>query len=132
MSVRISRSLLDAVLAHAAATPDREVCGLLFGTAGHVRAARPAANVHPDPARHFEVDPAALIAAHKAARAGGPRLAGHYHSHPSGDAGASREDAASAVPGQLCLIVAAGGAARLYRADAGALAPIPLSVEEDD
>ena len=61
-----------------------ECCGLLLGSAGRIERAVPAANVHPDPLRHFEIDPAALIAAHRACRAGGPELVGYYHSHPNG------------------------------------------------
>lgn len=120
MSARISRSLLDGILAHAAASPGREVCGLLFGGGGLIDAAVPAANVHPDPARFFELDPAALIAAHKAERTGGPRLIGHYHSHPSGAAEPSAVDAAAASGGgEYWLIVSGEGAARLWRAVPG-------------
>lgn len=128
MGVRISRPLLDAIIAHVASVPERESCGLLFGDDDVIAHALPAANVHPDPARHFEVDPAALIGAHKAARNGGPRLIGAYHSHPSGSADASIEDAQSAENGQLCLILA-GGTHRLYRAQAGSLVPVDLSTD---
>ncbi|ASY43132.1 MAG: Mov34/MPN/PAD-1 family protein [Pseudomonadota bacterium] len=110
MAIAISRTLLDQIQSIAAA--DRaEVCGLLFGTAERIAAIAPAANVAPDPARHFELDPAALIAAHRAARAGGPPIIGHYHSHPSGVAVPSATDTACAAPdGSLWLIVAAGEA----------------------
>lgn len=113
MAVTISRMLLDQIQAIAAA--DRaEVCGLLLGVAGRIEAIAPAANVAPDPARHFELDPAALIAAHRAARAGRAQIIGHYHSHPSGVAVPSATDAACAAPdGSLWLIVA-GGDARLW------------------
>lgn len=113
MVVTISRMLLDQIQAIAAA--DRaEVCGLLLGAAGRIEAIAPAANVAPDPARHFELDPAALIAAHRAAREGGAQIIGHYHSHPSGVAVPSATDAACAAPdGSLWLIVA-GGDARLW------------------
>lgn len=112
--MRISRPLLDAILAQAAANPDREICGLLFGSETCIDAALPTTNVHPEPARHFEVDPTALIAAHRAERAGGRRLIGHYHSHPTGIALPSDEDVRSGEPGRLSLIVG-GGEARLYR-----------------
>ena len=119
MAVTISRMLLDQIQAIAAADP-AEVCGLLLGAAGRIEAIAPAANVAPDPARHFELDPAALIAAHRAARAaraaraGGAPIIGHYHSHPSGVAVPSATDAACAAPdGSLWLIVA-GSDARLW------------------
>lgn len=130
MHVRISRSLLETLRAQTAASPAVEICGLLFGAAGAIIHARPTANVHPDPARHFEVDPAALVAAHKAARAGGPCLVGHYHSHPTGSAAASAADAEGTAPGQLCLILA-GGTHRLYRGAPDGLVPVDLRVTAD-
>jgi len=45
---------------------------------------------------HFEIDPAALIAALKSARQGGPGVVGYYHSHPTGSAAPSDTDAACA------------------------------------
>ena len=112
MSVRISRALLQRILAHAAEAPEQEVCGLLFGDRQAVAAIEPTANVAPDPSRHFEVDPARLFAAIRAERAGGARLVGHYHSHPSGVSTPSATDATAAVqPGRLWLIVAGEEAA---------------------
>ena len=98
--------LLDRIRASAAA--DRaEICGLLLGTGRRITDIAPAANVATDPKRHFELDPAVLIAAHRAARRGGPQVLGHYHSHPSGVAAPSLTDAASAAPdGSVWLIVA--------------------------
>jgi proteasome lid subunit RPN8/RPN11 len=61
-----------------------EACGLLLGQEGHIMEARACANVAPDPLRHFEIDPAALIAAHRASRAGGLAVLGYFHSHPNG------------------------------------------------
>ncbi len=102
-----------------AAADPHEVCGLLLGREGAILNVRPAVNVAPDPARHFELDPAVLIAAHRAARAGGPAILGHYHSHPSGHAEPSATDAANAAPdGSLWLIVGSG-AARLWVAGRG-------------
>jgi proteasome lid subunit RPN8/RPN11 len=118
MTVAISRALLDEIRALAAARDD-EVCGLLLGRADRIEAIRPAANVAPDPSRHFEIDPAMLIAAHRQARAGGPAVIGHYHSHPSGVTAPSATDAACAAPdGSLWLIVA-GEEATLWRAGRG-------------
>ncbi len=127
MVLRISSSLLDSILADAARAPDREVCGLLFGTAQAITFARATRNVHARPDRHFEVDPAALIAAHKAQRAGGAALIGHYHSHPSGSALPSAEDIVATEPGRLSLIIA-DGTARLYRAAGGTLIQVGLDL----
>jgi len=77
----VPRHTIAALIAAAAGAHPQEACGLLLGPG---LAVRPCANLAADPARHFEIDPAALIAAHKAARAGGPALLGYYHSHPAG------------------------------------------------
>ena len=115
MKVGISRGLVEQIVALAAASRD-EICGLLLGTEGRIDAVLPAANVAADPRRHFELDPALLILAHRAARSGGPAVIGHYHSHPSGKAVPSATDADCAAPdGSLWLIVA-GGEARLWLA----------------
>jgi desampylase len=107
MFVRISSESIAAICAHAAETPDVEVCGLLFGTVEAVERVERCANVSDTPATAFEIDPTALIAAHKAERAGGARLIGHYHSHPNGVCAPSAVDARNAdVAGQFWLIVA--------------------------
>jgi proteasome lid subunit RPN8/RPN11 len=116
MKVAISRGLVEQIVALAGAASGNEVCGLLLGAEGRIDVILPAANVAPDPARHFELDPALLIRAHRAARSGGPAVIGHYHSHPSGIAVPSRTDAECAAPdGSLWLIVA-GQEARLWLA----------------
>lgn len=108
MVLEISSALVARLLSEAA-SPDAEVCGLLFGSDARIDAAQACANVAEDPARAFEIDPAALFAAHRRARAGGPAVIGCYHSHPSGAAHPSQRDADSAAPdGSLWLIV--GGA----------------------
>lgn len=121
MRATISRRLLDRILAEAAASPEREVCGLLLGRESRIERAVPAANVAADPACWFELDPAALFACLRAEREGGPRVIGHYHSHPSGDATPSPRDAAAAEPGKLWLIVAEGRAALWRSVEGGAL-----------
>lgn len=111
--MHISRSLLDQILSLAAAD-HREICGLLLGDPGWIHEICPAANVAADPARHFELDPRTLLAAHKSARAGGPTVIGHYHSHPGGRPEPSSTDAAcAALDGSLWLIIG-GGDARLW------------------
>ncbi|MBB6192492.1 proteasome lid subunit RPN8/RPN11 [Sphingobium wenxiniae] len=118
MRVSISRELLEQI-AHLADCATVEVCGLLLGEEGRIEAIRPAANIAADPSRHFELDPAVLIAAHRAARTGGPRIVGHYHSHPSGVAVPSAIDAASAAPDGSLWLILADGAARLWIAGPG-------------
>lgn len=117
MVVHISRDVLEQILAQAAAASEMEVCGLLLGGEGRITEARPAANVADDPAHRFELDPAVLIAAYRAARAGGAQILGHYHSHPGGNTEPSVCDAAMAdVAGALWLICAPNGGYALWRA----------------
>ncbi len=86
-----------------------EACGILLGTGGRITEARAAANVHPAPATHFEIDPQALIGAHRAARAGGPQVIGYFHSHPVGEPVPSATDRACAAgDGKLWAIISAG------------------------
>jgi desampylase len=126
MRVRISSEVLAAICARAAADPAREVCGLLFGNEGHVTAVQHARNMAADPSRHFEIDPAALIAALRAERGDGPKLAGYYHSHPGGPAEPSATDRESAAPdGKLWLIVA-WDAVTCWRAGPGGFVPVEI------
>lgn len=111
------------------------MCGLLFGDFAHIRAAEPAANIHPDPGRFFELDPASLFGALRRERKGGPALIGHYHSHPGGRAEPSVIDAAAADPASgLLWLILGDGKAGLFRAVPGG--PIhgvfaPLSLVPD-
>lgn len=121
MAVTISRALGDRIAALAAADPRREVCGLLLGDGARIEAIIVAANVADDPARRFEIDPRVIFRAMRAERAGGPRVIGHYHSHPGGSGEPSAEDARLARPGPLWLIVAQGRI-RAWRFDGVAFA----------
>lgn len=126
-----SRSALDAVKALARESGE-EICGLLLGASEHVDAILPAANVAADRMRHFEIDPAILIAAHRAQRGGGPRILGCYHSHPGGDARPSVEDAAQAEANGWLWLICAGEEATLWRAVAdgavhGRFDPVEMS-----
>lgn len=67
-------------------------------------------NVAESRARHFEIDPKALLAAHKASRCGGPHIIGYFHSHPDPVAPVpSQTDIASAAnDGRIWLIIGCG------------------------
>jgi proteasome lid subunit RPN8/RPN11 len=106
MGVTISRSILNGMKKASAAAAPREACGLLLGAASAIARYSECANVAEAPEIRFEIDPAALFAALRAERAGGPALLGYWHSHPSGDAAPSATDAAMAAPdGKLWIIV---------------------------
>ena len=106
MKIEISRALVDQMIAHAAHSSHVEVCGLLFGEGRRVVATMACANIADDPATSFEIDPAALIAAHKGARAGGANVIGCYHSHPNGDFALSERDRVNAYEGQIWVLIA--------------------------
>lgn len=128
MVLTISRAAIDEILRAAAASLEAEICGLLLGHDAVVSEVRPCANVAADPRDSFEIDPAALIAAHRAARGGGPAPIGHYHSHPRGPAAPSARDAAMAEPGSYWLI-AGEGDVRGWRARRdGGFDPVRLSL----
>ena len=119
MKVRISSVALQQITADANASPDAEICGLLFGDGDMVEVAEPCSNVASDPSTTFEIDPSRLIAAHRAMRAGGPKLIGCYHSHPKGPPEPSPRDAAAADADGWLWIIAAASVTRIYRAVAG-------------
>jgi proteasome lid subunit RPN8/RPN11 len=107
MHLTIAPGAIVAVRNAAASTHPREACGLLFGERDHIHTALPAANVHPDPLTRFEIDPAALLAAHRNARTGGPALLGYFHSHPTGHPRPSPTDCEhSSGDGRVWAIVA--------------------------
>ena len=113
--ILITHASLDAIFTQAAEAHPHECCGLLLGEGGRITHAHPTANVHPDPATHFEIDPAALIAAYKAEREGGPRILGYYHSHPNGRAEPSPTDRASAARDGKVWAIVAGTQIRFFR-----------------
>ena len=113
--VRFAKGVLDEIR-RAAAGSREEVCGLLFGTANRIDAALPCRNVAANPFVEFEIEPAQLLAAYRAARTGGPRIAGCYHSHPSGDAMPSVRDAAAAAANGWVWVIAGVAEARIFRA----------------
>ena len=134
MEVTVTSAVLEALLAEAHATLPHECCGLLFGTAAAIAAHRPAANVHPAPQSHFEIDPQALIDGHRAMREGGPALVGYYHSHPAGPPEPSTTDRALAArDGMIWAIVGLGAGERrvaLWRAGGDGLQPLPYRLAD--
>lgn len=89
MVIEVTRGVLATLQAEADRAAPEECCGLLLGQGepggrGPVEAVLPAVNVSDVPCIRFEIDPSALLAAHKAARAGGLQVLGYYHSHPTG------------------------------------------------
>ena len=126
MDLTISRVLCDEMRHAAASSPDAEICGLLLGRGSVVETIRPCANIALDPRDSFEIDPAALIAAHRTARAGGASPIGHYHSHPRGSTAPSARDAAAAEPGRYWIIIAEGELGCWLAVPGGRFIPVGL------
>ena len=110
MEVQVTSQALGQMRAAAAAAHPREACGLLLGKGARIIHVLEAANVHPSPETHFEIDPQALIDAHRAARhEGAPQVIGYFHSHPQGPPEPSATDrACGAGDGKVWAIVASG------------------------
>ena len=120
MTLQVSSDVLDGLLAEAAGAYPRECCGILMGKGGQITQFRPASNAHPRPERHFEIDPQALIDAHREARDGGPQVLGYYHSHPNGlERPSATDEASSARDGTVWAIIAAGRVTFWRDGDAG-------------
>ena len=130
MGVRLTRSALDGLLAEAARTAPEECCGVLLGREELIEEARPAANVALDRRRCFEIDPQALIDAHRAARAGGLELIGYFHSHPAGPPAPSATDRALASgDGRVWAIVAEPGVT-FWRDEETGFVPLSYTIED--
>ena len=140
---QLTRGALAAMLAQAARAHPAECCGLLLGVrwaeAGEgacgeaecITAITPTAKVAADPTRHFEIDPAALIAALRAEREGGEQaLLGWYHSHPAGEAIPSATDQANSPRDGRVWAIIAEGAVRLWRDGPLGFEALPLLLVE--
>lgn len=124
MALEVTSGALATLREEAARRAPDEACGLLLGRDRRIETALPAANIHPDPRTRFEIDPAALIAAHRAARAGGPEVLGYFHSHPAGHPRPSATDCEhSSGDGRVWAIVA-GGQVTFWRDGPGGFAPL--------
>ena len=134
MALHLSSSDWRQLLDWAESAGGHECCGLLRGAGDRVIALELAQNVAADPARHFEIDPAALFSAGKDVRSGGIPVLGYFHSHPNGVAAPSATDIAQAAPdGRFWLIIAAGAITAWQPVVTGAqvtgFTPVALIVE---
>ena len=122
--------MLDAIRRESALVAPAEACGLLFGEGGEIAGFQAVENVAEDPRNYFEIDPAALFAALRAERAGGPKIAGYWHSHPGGNPAPSATDAAMAVPDGKVWLIVAGDAVTAWAAREGGFEPLSCKVFE--
>ena len=96
--MRVRRTVLDAIVAHARRENPRECCGLLVGDSHQAIEAVAVTNVAEEPLRQYEVSPVEHLAQIKRCRerssSAGDALdvIGAYHSHPRSPARPSPTD----------------------------------------
>jgi desampylase len=137
-SLRLHHGQRAAIRGHAQRVYPEECCGILIGgndgEAARVAEVVPAANVASERRHRFEIDPRALLAAHRRARERHQEVVGYYHSHPDAPARPSAHDLAHAWPGDRHLIVAIAGGApgeiRAWRRTGDGFEPIVLERAE--
>ena len=125
MTLEVSSNVLESLLAEAEAAHPFECCGMLLGDGQGISAIQPAANIHPAPENRFEIDPQALVYAHRAAREGGPKVLGYYHSHPNGLERPSTTDEAMATGQGLVWAIIAAGRVSFWREGDARFAALP-------
>jgi [CysO sulfur-carrier protein]-S-L-cysteine hydrolase len=104
--MRIARSLIDEMVAHAREDLPNECCGMVGGSDGEASAVIPVVNAAASPLR-FEMDPQGQYDALKAIEGDGGELLAIYHSHTKSPAYPSQTDVNQAVhwPDAIYLIV---------------------------
>ena len=130
MELEVTSTVLAALRHEAASAAPKECCGLLLGRTTVINDIRPAANVAHDPTHLFEIDPQALVDAHRAARAGGPEVIGYYHSHPGGPARPSATDQAQANGDGSVWAIVGEGDVTFWRDGEAGFEPLSYSVED--
>jgi proteasome lid subunit RPN8/RPN11 len=128
MAIEVTSGVLATLLEEAAKAAPNECCGVLLGAGVRIVEVRPAANIHPDPRIRFEIDPAVLIAAHRAARAGGREVLGYYHSHPSGHPVPSATDCEHSCGDNRVWAIVALGDVQFWSDEPGGFAALSYKV----
>jgi proteasome lid subunit RPN8/RPN11 len=104
--VRISRDLVEEIVAHAREDLPNECCGIVSTSDGAAVRVYRATNAVPSPVR-FEIDPRDLIRIHSDIERAGIEMGSMYHSHVKSPAYPSQTDVnfAQNWPGVVWLIV---------------------------
>jgi proteasome lid subunit RPN8/RPN11 len=104
--MRISRALIDEMVAHAREDLPNECCGMIGGRDGEATSVVRVENAAASPLR-YEMDPQGQFDALKAIEDAGEELIGIYHSHTRSAAYPSQTDVNEAVmwPEQVYVIV---------------------------
>ena len=132
--MRISRPLLDEIVAHARAEAPNECCGMVASEDGRAIEVHPAVNAAASPLR-YEIDPADQYRIEMAIEGAGRDLGAIYHSHTRSEPYPSQTDVnfAAGWPGVEWLIVGlatdSGPEVRSYLIDGGAISEMAVELE---
>ena len=130
VGVRITSKAVDALRDHAASAAPAECCGILLGAEGLIDEVRPTLNIASDPRRRFEIDPQALVDAHRGTRSGGPQVLGYFHSHPDSCVEPSATDRTQAAhDGRIWAIVGKGDVT-FWRDEEAGFVPLSYTIED--
>jgi len=130
MAIMVTSGVMATLVAESERAAPCECCGLLLGAGGRITEARAAANVADDPLTRFEIDPAALLNAHRAAREGGLAVLGYYHSHPQGHPVPSATDCEHASGDARIWAIVAEGEVAFWRDGAGGFESVAVTVAD--
>jgi [CysO sulfur-carrier protein]-S-L-cysteine hydrolase len=132
--VRISRQLLEEVIAHAQAEAPKECVGMIASRDGQAVAVHRARNSAGAPKLRYEIDPKEQYRLEMGIEDDGLELGAIYHSHPRTEPEPSPTDVNLAMhPHALYVIVGLGGAepeVRAWRIADGEVAEAALEVED--
>lgn len=137
MVIDVTSGVLATLRAEAERAGPEECCGLLLGCGepgaeGRIDAVLPATNVAVDRRVRFEIDPAVLLSAHKAARAGGAQVLGYYHSHPAGHPVPSATDCEHSTGDLRIWAIIAGGHVAFWRDRGNGFRELTFRIVEED
>ena len=130
--MKISRALLDEIVAHARAEAPNECCGMVASDDGRAVEVYPAVNAAASPLR-YEIEPADQYRIEMAIDGGGHDLGAIYHSHTRSEPYPSQTDVNLAFhPQALYVIVGLASGdpdVRAYRIVDGRIDDAALEVE---
>ncbi|KQM18732.1 Mov34/MPN/PAD-1 family protein [Novosphingobium sp. Leaf2] len=130
MIIEVTSGALATLHREAARAAPEECCGLLLGSGARIETVDATANVAADRRVRFEIDPLALLAAHKAARNGGPQVLGYYHSHPKGHPVPSATDCEHSTGDSRVWAIIADGEVAFWRDSANGFALLDFRVRD--
>ncbi len=102
--MRISKDVIDGIVAHAEREAPIEACGFLMGSNGRMTRGLPMTNAE-GREDHFTFDPAEQLGAYRIAREEDLDIIGAYHSHPATPAQPSSEDIKLAFDATILYVI---------------------------